>query len=677
MYLVDSTVFNVFSFNFIQGNKETALDAPNSIVLNKSLADRIFKGQNPIGQILESDRFSYEVTGVYEDMPSNSHIVADAMASFSTNQNFYNSQSWGSFGLYTYILLNENADPQYVQERLNNEIIPQHVATIFDRFNIKIKYELIRITDIHLYSDFDGEPTALGNIDYIYIFLAVAIFLVIIACINYMNLSTARSMRRSLEVGIRKVMGAARTSLIRQFIIESILLATASLILSLLVLLVAVPILNNNLGTDLQLINLLSIEVLFVVLGIFLITGVISGSYPAFYLSAFSPIKAIKGGNSGKRTGNVWLRRILVGLQFCISTFMLLGTLIIYQQMNYVQTADMGFDKDQVVRVSLNQQVRERWQTLRTALLQSPLITKVSSSTNTPGNGVGKNVMEVETNTGVMDTYGVDGYGIDYNYVDVLDLEIVEGRNFSRQFVTDTATAVMVNEAMVERMGWEDPIGKKFRFDQDSTVFHKVIGVVKNFHQQSLYNPIQALLFIPNLENPIALIKVEGDFEQGMDHIETSWASLFPNIPIEYELLDQNFLEEYQEDQLRGKFFLGFALMMIIISGLGLLGLASFTAEQRSKELSIRKVLGANVKGLILLLVKDYIWLVAIGAVPAFLVGYHVMNNWLGDFQYHIEIQYVVFVLVLIIVSLFVVLTTGIQAFKAASANPSENLKYE
>ena len=609
-------------------------------------------------------------------MPSTSHLIADAMASFSTNQNFYNSQSWGGFMLYTFVVLNETADPASVEARLNEEIIPKYVATIFDQFNIKIKYELINIRDIHLRSTFEGEPTALGNIDYVYIFLAVAIFLVVIACINYMNLSTARSMRRSLEVGIRKVMGAVRASLIRQFMVESILIAVSSLLISILILLIVVPILNNNLGTTLLLSDLISLEMVLAVIGILVITGILSGSYPAFYLSAFSPLKAIKGGG-GKRTGNVWLRRVLVGLQFSISIFMLLGTMIIYQQMNYVQNADMGFDKHQVVLLSLNRNARERWQTLRNELLQSPCIPTVSSSTNVPGNGTGKNVMQVETNEGVMDSYGVDWYGIDYDYVDVLGLEMVAGRNFSREFITDTATSVLINEAFVDRMNWEDPVGKRFQFDQDSTVFHRVIGVIKNFHQQSLYNPIQPLLFFPNLDNPLALIKIEGDFQEGMNHIETSWSELFPNIPMEYELLDQSFLEEYEEDQLRGKFFLGFALMMIIISGLGLLGLASFTAEQRSKELSIRKVLGANIHGLVVLLVKDFVWLVLLGALPAFYVGYLVMNNWLNDFQYHIDIHFFVFAIVLVIVLLFVMLTTGLQAFKAASANPSENLKYE
>ncbi|MEQ9404514.1 MAG: ABC transporter permease [Cyclobacteriaceae bacterium] len=675
LFLTDSTVFDVFTFEFIRGDK-SALNAPNSIVLSKTLADRIFKGDDPMGRLLETERFSYEVTGVFEDMPNTSHIIADALVSFSTNQNYHNSQSWGGFGLYTYVVLNENSNSQEVVDKLNTDIIDKYVATIFDQFDIKIKYELINIRDIHLKSTFEGEPTATGNIDYVYIFFAVAIFLILIACINYMNLATARSMRRSLEVGLRKVMGAQRNSLIRQFIVESILITLISFILSLLVLLLAAPAINNLVGTNLELSNLLSGKIILTCIGIMIITGLVGGSYPAFYLSAFSPINAIKGGGT-KRTGNVWLRRILVGIQFAISIFMLAGTVIIYQQMQFVRNADLGFDKDQVVNFSMNRNVRESWPVLKTKLMENPAITRASTSSTAPGNGYGKNVMNVETNEGVMESYGIDSYAIDYDFFGSLDIEIVEGRNISSQYVTDTATSVLINEAMVERMGWSDPIGKRFQFDQDSTVFHKVIGVAKNFHQQSMYNPIEALLFIPNLNNSQALVKVDGDFEEGIAHIKASWEELFPNIPFEYQLLDQNFIEEYEEDQLRGQLFLGFSFMMIIISGLGLLGLASFTAEQRTKEISIRKVLGASVKGLISLLVKDFVWLVIIGAIPAFVVSYYLMNTWLDTFEYHISVSFLVFIFVLIVTIIMVVFTTGYHALKASTTNPSQNLKYE
>lgn len=677
LFLVDSTVFDVFSFNFIQGDPETALAAPNSIVLNQTLAERIFKGENPMDQMLETERSSYKVTGIYQDVPITTHIRPDAMISFSSNERYANSQSWGGFGLYTYVVLNDGVDPAYVEQRLNEEIIPKYVATVFDQFDIKVKYEMINVQDIHLYSDFEGEPTALGNIDYVYIFLAVAIFLVLIACINYMNLATARSMRRSLEVGIRKVMGAVRGALIRQFIVESILIALVSMTISILLLLVAVPVINSAAGTSLVLSDLLSQNIVLTLIGILIFTGLVSGSYPAFYLSGFSPIRAIKGGSGSKRTGNVWLRRILVGIQFSISIFMLIGTLVIYQQMQYVRNADLGFNKDQVVNFTLNRSTSERWETFRTKLLQNPNVSEAATATNVPGNGFGKNVMQVETNEGVMQDYGVDWYGADYDYVNALGLDLVAGRGFSRDFPSDTASSVLVNESMVERMGWDKPIGKRFQFDQDSTVFHKVVGVVKDFHHRSLYNPIEAFMIFPNLNNRQALVKIDGDLQAGLDHLEASWTELFPNTPLEYQFLDQNFMEDYESDQLRGQLFLGFALMMIIISGLGLLGLASFTAEQRTKELSVRKVLGADVKGLVLLLVKDFIWLVLAGALPAFIIGYRIMNNWLSDFEYHTEINFVVFISVLLIVGVFVILTTGFQAYKAATANPSENLKYE
>ncbi len=677
LYLADSTIFDVFTFEFLQGDINSALNAPNSVVLSRTLADKIFKGENPIGELLETDNFTYEVTGIYEDVPKASHLRPDAIAAFSTNQRFYNSQSWGGFNIYTYILLNENSTPEQVVEKLNTDIMDKYVATIFDQFNISINYELINIRDIHLYSTFEGEPTPLGNIDYIYIFLAIAIFLVLIACINYMNLATARSMRRSLEVGIRKVMGAIKGSLIRQFIIESVILTLVALIISLALLLIVIPIVNYQLGTTLETMDLFSGKVLLALIGILIVTGILSGSYPAFYLSAFSPLKAIKGGSADRRTGNVLIRKVLVGIQFAISIFMLVGTFIIYQQMQYVRNADLGFNKEQVVHFPMNRNIRDSWPALKNKLMQHPAILNASTSTTIPGSGYGKNVMNVESNEGVMDNYGIDSYGIDYDYLNVLGIEVLDGRSFSRDYVTDTATAVLVNEAMVTRMAWDQPIGKRFQFDRDSSIVHRVIGVVKNFHQQSMYNPIEALLFIPSLNNGQALVKIQGDYEEGLTHIQSSWEELFPETPLEYQLLDQNFLDAYEEDQRRGNLFLGFAIMMILISGLGLLGLASFTAEQRTKEISIRKVLGAKVQGLVMLLVKDFIWLVLVGAIPAFYLGYRIMNNWLGDFEYHIEISYLAFAVVLILVMLFVLLTTGVQAYKAATANPSENLKYE
>ncbi len=674
-YLVDSTVFDVFTFNFLSGDPNTALSAPNSIVLAKSEADKIFKGENPIGQILETDNFSYTVRGVYEDQPTNSHIIANAMASASTSQNIMNNQNWGGFSIFTYVVLNSTAIPDSVEVRLNSEINRKYVAVIFDQFDIKIDYKLLNIEDIHLTSDFEGEPMPLGNIDYIYIFGAVALFLVLIACINYMNLATARSVRRSLEVGIRKVMGANRYSLIGQFLAESILIALVSFALSVVGLIILIPVINNLLGTSLDGNLLLSPEIISVAVGVLLLTGVLSGSYPAFYLSSFQPISAIRGGTKGK-SGSVWLRRVLVGLQFAISIFMLIGTFVIYDQMQYVRNADLGFDKEQIITFRMNRATREKWPVFRNALLENPNISRAGSSSTVPGRGYSKNLMDVEQNDGVMEEYGVDLLFVDYDYFGALDVEIIEGRDFSYDYITDTSQAIIVNESMVKRLGWDDPIGKRF-FTEFDSVTRKVVGVAKDFHHQSLYNPIDPLAFFPGLNNGNALVKIDGNMSSTLKFIEAKWIEIFPNIPFESEFLDQGFLVEYETDQLRGQLFLGFSIMMIVIASMGLLGLASFIAEQRTKEISIRKVLGARVGGLVLLLVRDFVWLVLLGAVPAFVIGYRIMNDWLQTFEYHVSVRFVLFITVLLVVIFVTMITTGYHAYKAAITNPSNNLRYE
>ena len=677
LYLVDSTVFDVFTFEFLQGDPATALNQPNSICLSESVARRIFKGENPLGQSLETDNYTLEVKGVYRDQPRNSHIIANALASASTDQNRYNSQQWGSFGNYTYIKLNSAADAQVVEDKLNKEIMDQYIKVIFDRYDLTVEYELLPIRDIHLYSEFEGEPQPLGSMEYIYVFSAVAIFLIVIACINYMNLATARSMRRSLEVGIRKTMGAQRGTLIFQFIAESVVVAFTSLILSLAILMLVVPSINTNLGTTLDLSQLLSSEIIMGIVLILIVTGILSGSYPAFYLSAFTPTKALRGAGAAKRSGNPWLRRGLVGLQFAISIFMLISTFIIYDQMQYLRSKDLGFDKEQVATFRLRGSAADRLEILRNRLLQNPNISTVSSATSVPGGGYPNFLMPIENNEGVMEDLGLNTVGIDFDFFPTLGVEIVEGRNFSAQFSTDTSHAVMVNEAMVRRLGWEDPIGKRIQYSRDSTVFHKVIGVAKDFHQSSLHEPIEPLLFAPQLSNRRVMVRLNGNYQETMAFVGETWEELFPNLPFESQFLDQNFLAFYEEDQIRGNLFLGFSIMMIVIASLGLLGLASFTAEQRRKEISIRKVLGASVQGLISLLVKEFVFLVLVGALPAFVFAYLFAEKWLQEFEYHVSINLLLFVLVAGIIMMVTVSTTGIHALRAAQANPSNNLKNE
>ncbi|MFY0598530.1 MAG: ABC transporter permease [Cyclobacteriaceae bacterium] len=675
VFFGDSTFFDVFAYDFVSGDAQTALHEPNSIVLNETLATKFFKDENPIGQIIKVDEMTVKVTGVYKDLPSTSHIIPRGLISASSRKSNFN-QHWGGFNIFTYVLIRENVDVAIVDEKLDG-LLEKYVDVIFDQYDVKVEYELINIQDIHLTSTFLGEPEPLGSMKYIYIFAAIGFFLIIIASINYMNLSTAKSIKRSLEVGIRKVMGARRESLVFQFVSESILLTSVALFISVFLLMAIVPLLNEQLNISLSANNLFQPNILLIIVGMLIFTSLLSGSYPAFFLSSFRPVVALKGKGSEK-VGNKALRRVLVAVQFALSIFMLIGTFVIYQQMQFLRNKDLGFDKEKILKVALNSpQSREKWPVLKKVLSQNPLVQNSSTSTTTPGGGFGKNLIAVETNDGTMEEYGIDMYGVDYDYFDVLSVPMAAGRNISRDFPSDTATAVLVNEAMVKRLNWDSPIGKKFQFDADSTVFHRVVGVVRNFHQQSLYNPIEALMFIPQLNNRNVMIKTKGDVEEAVKSIENSWKEVFPELPFEYAFLDTDFMEQYETDQLRGKLFLGFSIMMIFISCLGLLGLASFIAEQRTKEISIRKVLGANTSKLVGLLVKDFLWLVLLGAIPAFAFGYYFMNEWLANFEYHIEISFIVFIVVLLLVGLITVLTTGFHAFRAASSNPADNLRNE
>lgn len=678
VYAADSTVFELFDYEFIAGNPETALEAPNSIVINESMAKKIFKNENPIGQSLQNGgnrERSLQVMGVFKDMPRSSHLIAEALISWKTI--FPNANgNWGGWGVYSYVLVNEGVTKEELQVKLDSTV-SKYIAPIFDPMNIEVEMIPIPLQDIHLNSDFDGEAVPSGDIKYVKIFTAIAVFLIIIASINYMNLATARSTKRAMEVGLRKVMGAQRGGLIGQFLTESILITLISLILSVIIIIAAVPSINNLVGTTLVVSDLLNTNVILAIIGVVIITGFIGGSYPAFFLSSFQPAAVLKGG-AGK-SGSKILRKGLVTLQFAISMFMLIGTMVIYDQMQYVRNKDLGFDKDQMIQIDFRSRADvEKWNVLKNELVQNPNIGGVGSSSTTPGNGYGKNVYSIETEEGPMDTRGLDNYRVDYDFFPTLGIEIVEGRNFSLEYPSDTAMAVLVNEAMVRRMSWTDPIGKKVNLTgNDSLPAARVVGVVKDFHQQSLYNPITGLMFLPSRINPSAVIKITGDVDTTIDYIESAWERTYPTTAFEYTFLDQQFMQNYESDEIRGQLFLGFSAMTILIACLGLLGLASYTAEQRSKEISIRKVLGANTKGLINLLIRDFIILIVIAAIPASILGYISMTDWLENFQFHTTVGFRVFFVVLLGTVLVTILTTGYHARKAATANPAQKLRSE
>jgi len=507
-------------------------------------------------------------------------------------------------------------------------IYDKYLASIFAQYNIKMRFGMQPVTSIHLHSDMTGEPEELGSMSYIYIFSAVAFFMLLIACINYMNLTTARSARRAKEIGIRKVTGSSKLQLVLQFLVESTLTAVFALLLSICLIALLLPTFNMLSGKFISFSTLLQANTLFILLAIIVFVGIVGGSYPAFYLSRFNPIHVLKGSLS-KGSSNVTLRRALVVVQFSISMIMLICTWVVYGQLKYLHSKDLGFNKDQVLNVNANsdKDLRSKILAFKNDMGNNPHVLSVSTSQGVPGAGINFNLFSIETKTGFVDK-GVDCYGVDEDYFKTLGMKIVKGRNFSG--LPDTLHSIVVNENMVKEYGWGDnAIGKKVKFPGDTSGnYLEVVGVVKDFNQKSLYNPITPLLLFyrPN-SNGIQLKLKATDIDAGIASAEKTWKTYFPDLPFAYTFLDQDFNSQYAADEKRGKIFTAFSVLTILITCLGLLGLIAFTTEQRQKEISIRKVMGANVGQIIPLITRNFIALVGLSCLIAFPVAWYFMSN--------------------------------------------------
>jgi putative ABC transport system permease protein len=681
-FLTDSTVFNMFTYDFIEGDPNAALDRPFSIVLTYETAKKYFgDAEGIVGRSIQNQQGEeFNVTGVIKDVPLNSHFRFDALISRSTRAQLQGGDSWGNFGVYTYILLPPGYDLRKMYASLD-KILKEKVNPIFEPVGIKINYELQRIVDIHLYSKIQDEAEGGGDISYIYIFGVVAAFMLIIACINYMNLATARSANRAKEVGIRKVMGSQRRQLVFQFITESAGLALIALAFSLILIYLLLPFFNDLANKSLPFTYLIQPIVLFSLFGVVIFVGVVGGSYPAFYLSGFNPVSVLKG-KLAARGGSVVFRKVLVVLQFSISIFMLISTLIVFDQLNFLRSKDLGFDKEQIIRMELSgRDLRKNAQVLADNLKQNPNILRVGMADTSPGFSIGKLLFKVEDNDGKMVDRGVDLFTADYDYIDALGMTIVQGRNFSRDVISDTTYAVLVNEAMVKRMTWQNPLGKKFMiYGEQGAVERRVVGVVKDYHQNSLYDPIEPLMIFlgKNVRYVFAKIKA-GDLKNSIASIEKNWKAVNPNNPFEYDFLDQDFNSQYKADEKRSLIFTVFSSLTIIIACLGLLGLAAFTTAQRTKEIGVRKIIGASVNGLVMLVSKEFFFLVGIGTLVAFPVAWYFTNTWLQNFAYRIELEgeWLTFILSAVLALVITFLTVGFHVIRAASANPVHALRDE
>ncbi|HLF35642.1 MAG TPA: ABC transporter permease, partial [Cyclobacteriaceae bacterium] len=659
----DSVIFQVFSFQFLSGDRVTCLYEPNSIVLTRDLAMKYFDKVDAAGETLEGEGQRYKVTGVIENIPKNTHLRdLEGFISYNTLQDFRREGSWGNFGVATYLYTPGLSDPSAFQEKVQ-QIYDKYCAEIFKPFGVSFKYELQNIPDIHLYSKAAGEAGTNGDISYVYIFSAVAFFMLLIAGINYMNLATARSMRRAREVGVRKIMGSSRKQLIAQFLTESVILTITATLISILIVILLLPWFNNLLDKGISPAIFLQREILLALLGIALILGIISGSYPAFFLSSFKSVNVLKSNSSGSsRSGSPVLRKALVILQFAISVTMITSTWLVYDQLGYLRTADLGFSKENIIRINLlNREMTQKYPVLRDELKKIPAVVEVGTAGTSPGQGIGKNLMYVENDKGEMVDRGIDLYAVDYDYVPALGMRIVEGRNFSRDIPSDTARAVLVTESMAKRMNWESAIGKKFNLGSSLEAPQaEVVGVVKDYHHRSLYDIIEPILFLLRENNGIVHIKISGNnIKETITEVENAWKNVYPGRPFEFRFLDEEFDEQYKNDQMRGTIFSVFSIITITIACLGLLGLASYTTEQRTREIGIRKVVGASVNDILMMISKDFVLLVLIAIIVSVPVAWMSMEKWLQNFAYRIDIGYLTFILAALAALFITFITIG------------------
>ena len=670
-YYVDSTVFDIFTYKFIKGDPKAALLAPNKIVLTEKTANKYFGKTDPIGKALIAGDKSYEVTGVIEDIPTNSHFRFDALASRKNLPK--DLGNWGNFGVFTYLLLPENLDVPSFQTKLKG-MYPKYMEPIFGKMNIKIEYLLEPISQIHLYSTNAGEPEPTGSISYVYIFSIVALFLILIAAMNYMNLATARSAKRAREVGLRKVVGSRRSTLIIQFLSESTTFTIISLILSIILFALLLPKFNELAGKSFDLSVIYSPTLIISLIGVIVVVGVFGGSYPAFYLSRFSPVTVFKGEITQGSTGSLF-RKFLVVFQFIISVGMIVCTLVVFKQINFLKNSDQGFDQKNVIGLQLNRGMIPKFPVLKEALKENPNILSIGTTNTAVGEGSGKVIFKMETDQG-MSERGVNFAVVDPDFVETLGIKMVKGRDFQEDMPSDTLTGVVINETLAKRMNWSDPIGKKVELGE--FVKGSVIGVMKDYHQTGMYNQIESLLLIYRTRNDVIYAKLsDKDIQGTIRFIESKWKEVFPDKPFEYTFLSERFNQQFKADEKRGLIFTLFTILAILIACLGLFGLASYMVEQRTKEIGIRKVVGADEVVIVRLISREFLTLIAIAIVIAFPIAYYMMSSWLQNYVYKTPLGVMVFIIAAIITITITFLTISYKAYKAAILNPASSLRTE
>jgi len=683
-FYADASVFGVFSWPLQKGNPKTALEAPYSIVLTATTAKKYFGNEDPIGKPIEgiggrANDGTYTVTGVMEDIPANSHFRFDALMSMSS---FEQSRpgifdAWGYVDFYTYFLVSENFDQKAFQTKMP-DFLDKHIdAEEREAYYYNLSFE--PLNEVYLHSKAARQPGVTGSLGNIYIFIVIGLFILVVASINFMNLATARSLERAKEVGIRKVIGADRKGLIYQFLGESLIMVLLASILGLVVAFLTLPWLGNITGKEFLRMDVLDPTMLLLFFAMALMTGIVSGSYPAFVLSGFQPGRVLKGVFKTSSHG-ANLRKGLVVFQFSLSIALIASTVLVYYQLDFMKSRDLGFDREQQLILDFNWDgdVLNNIEVIKNSFEDLSDVRSVSLSRTVPGSHFPAAGTEIETFEGQMEHFEPFIYEVDADFIPHYDMKIVAGRAFSIDFPADSISSLIVNEAATRDFGYSDPnaiIGKKFeQWGRSGTI----IGVVEDFNYLSLHQQVAPLTIRQVPYGRYLSLKIKSDnFQRTLKEVETKWAELAPHRPFLSSFLDESFNEQYEADTRFTQLFTLFSFLAIFIACLGLLGLATYSAMQRTREIGIRKVLGAEVSSIVTLLSKDFLKLVLVAVVIAVPFSWYAMGLWLEDFAYSVEIKWWVFGIAGLVAFLIATLTISFHAVKAAMANPVKSLRTE
>ena len=674
--LADSNFFEIFQYPFWKGSPETSLDLPNSIVLTKESATKYFGDEDPMDKVLVVDReLEFVVTGVLNDLPASTHQQFDMVANSSVLVNDPDFTEWWNNGLNTYVVLDESTDLHALQSQLP-AFMDKYFGADFQQMGRRIDLKLQPLDDVYFEKDVRYEFGVVhGNIDVIYIFIAIGIFILIIAIINFVNLATAQSVLRSKEVGIRKTLGSSRRLLVFQFLWESFFIVILSTVVGLTLAELFTPYFNSLFGLELSM-SLDSFSLIFLIL-VVAGTGLLAGFYPALVLSSYRPVSVLKGKRSGGAAGER-LRKLLVVFQFAISTILIIATLVVGQQLQYIHDKDVGFDREQVLLVRLNNsEIRRNSRVFKERLLQTPGVVNVTSASGEPGGF--HDTMHIESKEDPEDNLRARTLFTDYDYVETFGLDLITGRDFSPEYSTDTISSVVINETLVRDMGWtpEEAIGKEVRITWFDT-YGEIVGVVEDYNFQSLKTVIEPLIILPVRWSRLFAVKIEtGDMRNTVAAMEDIWKGLTPGYPFDYEFMDDRYANLYRTESTQSRLFIIFSVLSILIACLGIIGLAIFSANQRTKEIGIRKVLGASVERISLLLAGDFLKLVLISNLLAWPLAWWAMSRWLENFAYKTSLPVAVFLLASVIAVLIALFAISANTIRAATSNPVDSIREE